>query len=244
MHCCLQLFDPCPVAEETEPFRRQIIRGLTKPPPPPAYRTASRMSVRTKTPIPFPSKAEIPSLPLPLPSPLTHTSPTYVEAPLAYRAAMIRLRDTSLLPLPVPSTSRRADILEADIPPQKKLCLTAPTPRFEVEESSAVAAARQPGSTMAYRVDYSFMDTVDASIQDSERRTMDSIERYHVALRNKVETLRRYLSSMCTTHEQERFKARHALDSSKAHNRALEAQIAELEAGARVDTLEDTGSSA
>ncbi|GJU85397.1 putative reverse transcriptase domain-containing protein [Tanacetum coccineum] len=33
------------------------------------------------------------------------------------------------IPLPTPSTSRRADILKADIPPQKRLLLTAPTPR-------------------------------------------------------------------------------------------------------------------
>ncbi|GJY06823.1 hypothetical protein Tco_0373877 [Tanacetum coccineum] len=78
------------------------------------------------------------------------------------------------LPLPAPSTSRRADIPEADIPPRKRLLLTAPTPRFEVGES--FAAARQPGSIVAHKVDYSFMDTVDASIQDSKKRTMAAIE--------------------------------------------------------------------
>nr|GEX82742.1 hypothetical protein [Tanacetum cinerariifolium] len=102
---------------------------------------------------------------------------------------MIRLRAASLLPLLAPSTSRRADILEAYIPPQKRLCLTAPTPRFEVGESSA---ARQPGSIMARRVDYSFIDTVDASIQAYERRTMVAIEGDHVALRDEVYTLRRH----------------------------------------------------
>ncbi|GKG31319.1 hypothetical protein Tco_0423807, partial [Tanacetum coccineum] len=45
------------------------------------------------------------------------------------------------IPLPAPSTSRRADILEADTPPQKRLLLTAPTPRVEVREGSAAAAA-------------------------------------------------------------------------------------------------------
>ncbi|GKG13604.1 hypothetical protein Tco_0350564, partial [Tanacetum coccineum] len=39
-----------------------------------------------------------------------------------------------------PSTSRRADILEADMPPRKRLLLTAPTPRVEVGESSAAIA--------------------------------------------------------------------------------------------------------
>ncbi|GKD33182.1 hypothetical protein Tco_1248691, partial [Tanacetum coccineum] len=78
------------------------------------------------------------------------------------RAAMIRA--TSPLPLPAPFTSRGADIPEADIPPRKRLCMTAPTPRFEVGESPIAADARQPGSTVARRVDYSFMDIVDASI--------------------------------------------------------------------------------
>nr|GEX55691.1 putative reverse transcriptase domain-containing protein [Tanacetum cinerariifolium] len=54
------------------------------------------------------------------------------------------------IPLPVPSTSHRAEIPEADTPPRKRLLLTAPRPGCEVGESSAAAAARQPGPTMAY----------------------------------------------------------------------------------------------
>ncbi|GKG03335.1 hypothetical protein Tco_0310971, partial [Tanacetum coccineum] len=48
------------------------------------------------------------------------------------------------IPLPTPSTRRIADI---DMPPRKRLLLTSPTPKVEVGESSAAAAARQPGST-------------------------------------------------------------------------------------------------
>ncbi|GJW51477.1 hypothetical protein Tco_0092828 [Tanacetum coccineum] len=59
-----------------------------------------------------------------------------------------------LLPIPAPSTSRRADIPEADTPPRKRLLLTTPRPACEVGESSAAAAARQPGPTMAHRVDH------------------------------------------------------------------------------------------
>nr|GEZ60926.1 hypothetical protein [Tanacetum cinerariifolium] len=40
------------------------------------------------------------------------------------------------IPLPVPSTSRRAEIPEADTPPQKRLLLTGPRPGCEVGESS------------------------------------------------------------------------------------------------------------
>nr|GFD52323.1 hypothetical protein [Tanacetum cinerariifolium] len=60
-----------------------------------------------------------------------------------------------------PSTSRRAEIPEADMPPRKRLLLTAPRPGCEVGESSAVATVRQPGPTMARSVDCSFVDTME-----------------------------------------------------------------------------------
>ncbi|GKF45983.1 hypothetical protein Tco_0135785, partial [Tanacetum coccineum] len=71
------------------------------------------------------------------------------------------------IPLPAPSTSRRADIPVANTPLWKRLLLTTPRPGCEVGESSA-AAARQPGPTMARRVDCSSVDTV----RDNERRMM------------------------------------------------------------------------
>nr|GEV32220.1 hypothetical protein [Tanacetum cinerariifolium] len=58
-----------------------------------------------------------------------------------YRAAGIRMR--ALLP----STSRRTNISEADMPPRKRACLTTPTLGFEIGESFAVGVARQPGPT-------------------------------------------------------------------------------------------------
>ncbi|GKC88103.1 hypothetical protein Tco_1148752, partial [Tanacetum coccineum] len=102
------------------------------------------------------SLSQIPSPPLPLPSTPTHTSPTYVEAPLGYKAAMIRsgvaspsthhLSEIPPPPLLLPSTAHKYDILEADIPLRKRARFTTPTGRFEVGESStAAAAARQSG---------------------------------------------------------------------------------------------------
>ncbi|GJU45136.1 hypothetical protein Tco_1202402 [Tanacetum coccineum] len=133
---------------------------------------------------------KVASAPTP-PLPPTSLLPTLIRPPHT-RAAMAQRRATapsiyhSLLlartppllpiPLPAPSTSRRADIPKADTPPRKRLLLTAPTPRVEVGESSAAAAARQLGSTMAYRVDHSFVDTVDTRVRDTERRTMAAIE--------------------------------------------------------------------
>ncbi|GKB11951.1 hypothetical protein Tco_0845874 [Tanacetum coccineum] len=98
--------------------------------------------------------ASAPTPPLPPPSFL----PTLIRPPHT-RAAMAQRRATAPS---IPSTSRRADVLEANMPLRRRLLLTAPTPRFEIGESFvAAAAARQPGSTMARRVDHSFVDTVD-----------------------------------------------------------------------------------
>ncbi|GKA12578.1 hypothetical protein Tco_0692124 [Tanacetum coccineum] len=105
--------DPVPSAEETEPFKIDELLALPTPPPSPLTLLLS--------PLP-----QIPSPPLPLSSPPTHTSLTYAEEPLGYREAEIQLRAASPLPSPtpptpllLPSTTRRADILEADIPPQR-----------------------------------------------------------------------------------------------------------------------------
>ncbi|GKD04493.1 hypothetical protein Tco_1179467, partial [Tanacetum coccineum] len=132
-----------------------------------------------------------PPLPLPLP---TVDSPTYAEAPLGYRVAEIRLRATSpsthhplhpssphlpphvptslplpSLPLPAslfipPPVDRREDIPEAELPPHKRLCLTNPTSRIKVGESSTTA----PISTGDHRADYGFIGTTDAEKQDTQ----------------------------------------------------------------------------
>ncbi|GJU96204.1 hypothetical protein Tco_1320960 [Tanacetum coccineum] len=199
------------------------------------------------------------------------------------------------IPLPAPSTSRRADIPEADTPPRKRLLLTTPRPGCEVEESSAAAAARQTGPTMAHRVDYSLVDTIETRFRDTKRRMMTALKmvnrrvsyqvdvrsressEFHswhhdaqkdrVAVRAEIEVLRRERLA----YEQESMETRQDLARSEAHCRALEARVTvleikvhrhewqcqaaddlavqhimrtqALEAGARVDTLEDTGSS-
>ncbi|GKD67945.1 hypothetical protein Tco_1322035 [Tanacetum coccineum] len=157
----LSAVDHVPSAEEINPFETD--ESAATPTPPRAYRTTSRMSVQTQTPIPFPSEEEVArlfALPTPPPSPLT---------PLSLPLPQIPSPPTHHpLPLPAPSTSRRADIPEAELPPQKRLLLIALTPRFEIGESSTAAAARQSRSTVARRVNYGFMDTLDASIRASE----------------------------------------------------------------------------
>nr|GEW75518.1 hypothetical protein [Tanacetum cinerariifolium] len=131
----------------------------------------------------------ISSPPLPLPSPPTHTSPTYAEAPLSYRATMMRSRVASPLPLPTPSSSlllhatgRKEDVPEADVPPRKRLCLTASTPRFEVRESLAAAAARQPRLNVTHAIDYGFVDTVDATLRHPMTREKEHEEHLKLIL--------------------------------------------------------------
>ncbi|GKF45950.1 hypothetical protein Tco_0135752 [Tanacetum coccineum] len=96
-----------------------------------------------------PAEDEVPTPPLP---------PFFLSPrirPPHTRAAMRQIRAAapstyhSLLPSGTPpSTSRRANIPEADTPPRKRLLLTTPRPSYEVGESSAAAAVRQPGPTI------------------------------------------------------------------------------------------------
>ncbi|GJT21513.1 hypothetical protein Tco_0891450 [Tanacetum coccineum] len=74
-------------------------------------------------------------------APIPPTSPTYDQAPLGHRAAIIRMRE---------------DIPKEDQPPQRRFLLTAPPPRCDVAESLAAAAARAP------RGQYDFVDAVEA----------------------------------------------------------------------------------
>ncbi|GJX60514.1 hypothetical protein Tco_0291904 [Tanacetum coccineum] len=122
----------------------------------------------------------------------------------------------------------------------KILLLIAPTPRLEVGESSVTCAAR-------HRVDYNFMDIMEASVRAFERRTMTAIEVVNLrvsyqadvrkrksvefysrhqeaqedraAIRAEIEVLRRERIA----YEQESSETRQALARSEAHNRALEA---------------------
>ncbi|GKC15706.1 hypothetical protein Tco_1012488 [Tanacetum coccineum] len=116
--------------------RLQVARLLALPTPPPSPLTplSSLLPQIPSPPLP------VSSPPLLLPSP-PNTSPTYVEAPLGYRATKIRMRAASP-PLLLPFTSHRIDIPEAEMSPQKRACFTTPASRFEVEESSAATAAR------------------------------------------------------------------------------------------------------
>ncbi|GKC65573.1 hypothetical protein Tco_1098171, partial [Tanacetum coccineum] len=91
------------------------------------------------------------------------------------------------IPLPTPSTGHIADIPEAGMPPRKRLLLTAPRPGCEVGESSVAAATRLPGPTMARRVDYSSVDTMETRVRDTERRMMVALEVVNLRLSYQVD---------------------------------------------------------
>ncbi|GKB58008.1 hypothetical protein Tco_0914194 [Tanacetum coccineum] len=161
-------------------------------------RSYNRLLIRlAATEIPSPP-LPVPSPPLPLPLPPTHTSPTYNEAPLGYKAAKIRLRAASpptyhsseipSPPLLLPSTSNRDDLPEADMPLRKRAHFTNPIGRFEVGESSAAVAAKQPGLDVATmdatpgrpisrEVGYGIEDVWDDMVGDIEERapTMEAL---------------------------------------------------------------------
>ncbi|GKA17525.1 hypothetical protein Tco_0697362, partial [Tanacetum coccineum] len=134
--------------------------------------------------------------------------------PQRTRAAMAQMRATapstyhSLLPLgtppllpiplPAPSTSRRADIPKADTPPWKRLLLTTPRPSCEVGESSATA--RQPGPTMAHIVDCSSVDTMETKIRDTERRMMTALEMVNMRVSYQVDVRIRESSEFYSRH--------------------------------------------
>nr|GFB93741.1 hypothetical protein [Tanacetum cinerariifolium] len=138
--------------------------------------------------IPKVASAPTPLLPPSFISPCIQ--PSHTRAAMAQMRAAVPSTYHSLLPsgtlpllpipLPIPSTSRRAEIPEADTPPRKRLLLTAPRPGCKVGESSAAAAARQPGPTMARSVDCSFVDTIETRFRDTERRMMTALEMVNI----------------------------------------------------------------
>ncbi|GJV58996.1 hypothetical protein Tco_1465096 [Tanacetum coccineum] len=172
----IPVVDHVPSAEDTEAFK--IDEVAPTPVPSPRWHT-TRMSVRPQTPIPLPSEAEVErllALPIPPPSPLSPWSsplPQIPSPPLPPPPSSLHLPPPVPTSLPLPSSplpaslsvpppvDRREDTPEAELPPRKRLCLTTPTSRNEVGESSTAA----PRPTGGHRADYGFIGTMDAEIR-------------------------------------------------------------------------------
>nr|GEV52678.1 hypothetical protein [Tanacetum cinerariifolium] len=171
----------------------------------------------------------VPSLPLHFPSPLT-TSPTNTGAPLGYRAAKIRMRALLL------STSRSTDIYEADMPPRKRACLTTPALGFEIRESSAAGAARQPGPTESdlrrYRLEQAGYGSTDMQRMDEFEIQFEEAQDDRALLRARVNTLFRDRPDHRRTAmliDREVMYAREAWAYSEYMNSALAAHVRTLE---------------
>ncbi|GJY02667.1 hypothetical protein Tco_0360819 [Tanacetum coccineum] len=109
----------------------------------------------------------IPSPPLPPPPSSLHLPPP-VPTSLPLPLSPLPLLPASLsIPPPV---DHKEDIPEAELLPRKRLCLTTPTLRYEVKESSTAA----PRPTGGHRADYGFIGTMDADIK--HQRVEEMIE--------------------------------------------------------------------
>ncbi|GJR70438.1 hypothetical protein Tco_0016503 [Tanacetum coccineum] len=268
----IPMVDPVPSAGDTEAFetdesaptprppqiripfaqtRLRRARKSVRPEPPMSASMEARIAEHAAAPTP---PLPVVSSPLPLPSPLT-TSPTDTGAPLGYRAAGILMRAAvASPPLPLPPTSPRTDIPEADMPPRKRACLTTPAPGYEVGESSAAGAARQPGSTPAVdtwdeiveammEIAPTTLEGVDQRVTELDTTVRQRTEEFEVRFEEAHDD-RAYLGALVNTLYRERLQhrrtalaidreaiyARIAWTSSEERSAAIEAHVRTLEA--------------
>ncbi|GJR60414.1 hypothetical protein Tco_1502576 [Tanacetum coccineum] len=244
------VIDPVPSTRDTEAFETDestptprspqiVARLLALPTPPPSSLTPLTSSLPQIPSPPLP----VSSPPLPLPSPAID-SPTYVEAPLGYREARIRMRAASP-PLLLPSTSHRIDILEAEMPPQKRACFTTPASEFEVGESSAAGAARQPGPAleadlrrervreMGYGITDTWDEIVKAMLEIASTTLEGDAQDDQAFLRARVNILfrdRRFHRHTAMFLDREAMYAHRAWTGSEDRSAAIEAHVRILEA--------------
>ncbi|GJS23957.1 hypothetical protein Tco_0452589 [Tanacetum coccineum] len=268
----IPMVDPVPSAGDTEAFetdesaptprapqiripfaqtRLRRARKSVRPEPPMSASMEARIAEHAAAPTP---PLPVVSSPLPLPSPLT-TSPTDTGAPLGYRAAGILMRAAvASPPLSLPPTAPRTDIPEADMPPRKRACLTTPAPGYEIGESSAAGAARQPGLTPAVdtwdqiveammEIAPTTLEGVDQRVTELDTTVRQRTEEFEVRFEEAHDD-RAYLGALVNTLYRERLQhrrtalaidreaiyARIAWTSSEERSAAIEAHVRTLEA--------------
>nr|GEX88907.1 hypothetical protein [Tanacetum cinerariifolium] len=271
----LPAIDPVPSAKETESFKtdesaatpppprspqtmvpfpdtrlrraRIFIRPHT-PPSPSAEARIAKYTITPTPPSPPPSSLSPLSSSLPkIPSPPLHTSPTYADAPLCYRAAIIYLRATSPLhvpspplhvpssPLLLPSANRRSDIPETNMPFRKRLCLTALASRVmivveEVNERVTYLATTQ-------RHDAHEQHVRDEDAQDDQAllraqislltRERERERERSMTLEDSIKTLEAQVRTLQTQHDKMEWQRQDACDlvtSAFGRIHALEAR--------------------
>ncbi|GJS37012.1 putative reverse transcriptase domain-containing protein [Tanacetum coccineum] len=251
--------DPVPSAGDTEAFETDKSAPTPRSPQTRVLFSQTclckaRKTVRLESPMSASMKARIAEH---VAAPIPPTSPTYDQAPLGHKAAMICMRD---------------DIPEEYMPPRRRFVLTAPPPGCDVAESYDAATARTP------RRQYDFVDTVEAGQGLIRSPGHDARTIARVADRTEdvgyVRALQAFEHRMMTFIEEVNLRVSYqaqAYLSSEAQNRALLARLETLEthmsrmewqrqragdyavrqmmrthileARAQIDTVEDTGNS-
>ncbi|GJT12130.1 hypothetical protein Tco_0859172 [Tanacetum coccineum] len=195
--CNFEQVDNIPSEDPYEEATRQLLKHAPRSP--------------EYVPDPMELEDHVASAPPPPPSFL----PSLIRPPRT-RAAMAQMRAAApstyhpllpsgtppllAIPLPTPSTSRRANIPEADTPPQKRLLLTAPRPRCEGPENTE---RRMNG----------------------RRKVVNAVEKDRAAVRAEIEVLRRERLA----YKQESIQTRQDLARFEAYSRALEARVTVLD---------------
>nr|GEW21442.1 hypothetical protein [Tanacetum cinerariifolium] len=156
---------------------------------------AAALPSSSPLPSPLTPLPQIPSPPLPLPSP-----PLPLPAPSS--------------PLLLHATDHKEDVPEADVSLQKRLCLTASTPRFKVGEN---ATPRRP---MTREVGYRIMDVLDDMVWDIEKIALTTLEVVNQRVADIATTLGQDTQAMY---------ARRAWASSKDRSTTIEARVRGLE---------------
>nr|GEW52673.1 reverse transcriptase domain-containing protein [Tanacetum cinerariifolium] len=190
--------------------------AMPTPPPSPLTLMSSLLPQIPSPPFPVPSPPPIPSSPLPPPVPVeTHASKQDVAAAL----------------LMLPSTTRRSEVPETDMPPRKILYFATPTTGFEVGDSSAAAAARPPRDLYGFDDDRYEAQTRQRNGEEFHSQLRDaqldraSIRAEIVALRDRGTILE---DAYIELHED--------LLRSEARNESFEAQNKSLVV--RIETIE------
>nr|GFB82136.1 hypothetical protein [Tanacetum cinerariifolium] len=190
--------DQAPSVEETEPFKTD--ESAATPPPHPAYRTTTRISILAPVPMPAWTDSEVarllaissplasplspwssppPQIPfLPLPPILSPPSPILAPVPppspirsLCYRAAMIRLRDEAASTSHSPPLQLPSASRREDRPE----VTLPPRKRLGIALGPRYEVGESSSATAArpaggFRVDYGFVATVDRKIMRDPER--------------------------------------------------------------------------
>ncbi|GJT09669.1 hypothetical protein Tco_0856711 [Tanacetum coccineum] len=132
---------------------------------PPIHRMTARISIQDEPSISLPPREAVErllALTTPLPSPLTPLSSSlpHIPSPLFPTSPPASVLPASP-PLQLLSSDHRTDRPEITLPPRKRLGIDL-GPRYEIGESSAVAATRPVGGR---RADYGFVGTMDTEIR-------------------------------------------------------------------------------